>query len=78
MGRERTLESEGWVALPGLFDAAELSSVPDVEVRAIPLVRVGPRILFGVYVRERDSDGERVETTGVRTRAGIAAARRAG
>lgn len=42
-----------WIALPGLFEEWELVSSPELEMRALPLVIVQRRVLYGVYVRER-------------------------
>lgn len=62
-----TTTDDGWIALPGLFDASEVSGVTDLQVRAQPLVQVGQRILYGVYVRELANDGSEREISAVRS-----------
>jgi hypothetical protein len=59
--------AEGWIALPGLFEHTEIAGITDLQIRAQPLVIVGQRTLYGVYVREIAHDGSDRETSGVRT-----------
>ena len=59
--------ADGWIELPGLFEASELAGVADLQIRSRPLVIVGNRVLYGVYVREMASDGSEREVSAVRT-----------
>lgn len=60
-------DADGWIELPGLFDSLEIGGITDLQIRARPLVIVGNRTLYGVYVREVAHDGSECETSGVRT-----------
>lgn len=56
MNRSRSIRIDAsWTALPGLFTAADLESIEELEVYAVPLVLRGNDILYGVYVRELDA-----------------------
>ena len=59
--------AEGWIALPGLFEHSEIAGITDLQIRAHPLVIIGKRTLYGVYVRETANDGSDRETSGVRS-----------
>ncbi len=67
MGRASN-NDDGWIALPGLFDASEIAGITEIQVRAHPLVIQGQRILYGVYVREPASDGSEREISAVRSK----------
>lgn len=64
---KETATADGWIELPGLFDASELAGIADLQIRSHPLVMVGKRVLYGVYVRENAHDGSEREVSAVRT-----------
>jgi hypothetical protein len=56
MVRHRSIRIDAsWTALPGLFTAADLDAIEELEVYAVPLVLRGKDVLYGVYVRELDA-----------------------
>ena len=53
MGKARTLPIDStWIALPGLFTDDDLVGAAGFDLYAIPLVILGGRVLYGVYVRD--------------------------
>jgi hypothetical protein len=61
---------EGWVALPGLFEAAEIAGDESLEIRAMPLLLVHDKTYYVVYVREQPHAAHR---SGMRARTRSAA-----
>jgi hypothetical protein len=56
MARHRSIRIDAsWTALPGLFTAADLDAIEEIEVYAVPLVLRGSEVLYGVYVRELEA-----------------------
>ncbi|MDP3276421.1 MAG: hypothetical protein Q8Q09_14580 [Deltaproteobacteria bacterium] len=42
---------QSWVALPGLFTEDDLLDLGELEHHRVALVRRGPSVLYGVYLR---------------------------